>query len=141
MSAYIVASAHIDALVAFAVDNRVSFYFGNVRTDITSANAQEIGQTLMRANVASVTHRYSGRLDADEHSAADAYEYQGFEHALKPIEVIKAVHCLEYQSCEHPEWDASRARAITQAMLDKACYALPGYDAAPWGIDSDTPRK
>lgn len=138
MSAFIVHPAHIDALVTFAIKARASYYFANDRHYITDHTAQQIGRTLMAENVASVAYRYR---DSDDMGETEAYRFHFFQNGLTPVEVIKAAHCLAYQSCEHPGWEASEANAILEAIKDAACHKLAGYDAAPWGIDSDSKSR
>ena len=60
--------------------------------------------------------------------------YDAFATSLRPIDVIKACHCQEYQSCEHDGWETSTAKAIVDAIEGAASRALPGYDDAPWEI-------
>lgn len=137
MSAFIVTDDHINALVAYAV--REQIYFSPLPNaacvKIYDLNAPEIGRLLMDENVASVNHRYQGRIDEDEKNAAAAYTYADFPRALTHIEAIKAAHCLDYQSCEHDGWDNCTAQRILKAIVYHASARLPGYDAAPWAID------
>jgi hypothetical protein len=51
------------------------------------------------------------------------------------VVLIKAIHCYEYQSCEHDEWEKSKAADYCTALESMLVHELPGYDAAPWGID------
>jgi len=54
-----------------------------------------------------------------------------------PLVVLKAIACLEYQSCEHPGWLDSEARVFCQALRRVAITALPGYSAAQgWLIET-----
>jgi len=56
------------------------------------------------------------------------------------VELIKALHCYEYQSCEHPGWRTSQAHSFCRALERRLIGELPGYDDAPWAISSlDTP--
>lgn len=54
--------------------------------------------------------------------------------SLTPVQVIKACDCLEYQSCEHPEWEQSEACKLLKAIREAAIGALPGYSEAEWEI-------
>ena len=51
----------------------------------------------------------------------------------------KAIDCYEYQSCEHAGWPRSEARALCAALRHRLIGELPGYDAAPWGIEDAAP--
>src|SRR5437899_3151424 len=132
MSAFVVSGTHIDAIVTYAIDAKVSFYFDNARTDITAHNAQQIGAALFLENVRSVNCRYRETDDG----AGPAYLFKRFNTPLTPVEVIKACHCLSYQSCETEDWEATKAFAILRAIESTATHKLPGYEKAPWGIDS-----
>lgn len=48
-----------------------------------------------------------------------------------------ALSCYEYQSCEHPEWEGSRARGFCSEFRDCLIATLPGYEDASWGFDED----
>lgn len=128
MSCFIVTPSHVSALVRWACRNGVSVYHSNPsrRLDI-AGNEQETCDILLVENVASFNYRYKETVE-------EAMVYDTFATSLRPIDVIKACHCLEYQSCEHPQWESSTAKAIVNAIVDAASRALPGYDDAPWEI-------
>ena len=54
---------------------------------------------------------------------------------LDALQVLNAIHCYEYQSCEHLGWYESEARAFCAALKDLAICKLPGYSEKRWGID------
>lgn len=60
---------------------------------------------------------------------------RGLTIAIEPLvtsaELAKGIANYEYQSCEHPEWESSEARAFCLAMKEAILSSLPGYDAAP----------
>lgn len=134
MSAFIVNKEHIDALVNYMVKHRVSYWTGSMRVTCTLNNAEEIGRILLDENVRSVNHRYGGRIDEDEKDAAATYTFKRSPHYLAPVQIIKAVHCLDYQCCETDDWDTTLAHNILQNILSTACHKLPGYDEAQWGV-------
>ena len=135
MSAWIVSDAHIDALVTFALDKRTRFWNGKEAVYVTCDNAEEIGRLLLDENVASVNHRYDGEIDDEQRNAAAAYRFREFLPAPSPVVILKGCACYEYQACEHDGWNGSVAKAIIEAIHADAMSALPGYDAAPWGIE------
>lgn len=63
----------------------------------------------------------------------------GVYKQLSAVGVIKACHCLEYQSCEHPEWQSSEAKRLLTDISNTAIGRLPGYEAAAWHIDDLEP--
>ena len=54
--------------------------------------------------------------------------------AMTPVIAIKSALCYEYQSNEHPGWESSQAKRITDQIRDSATAALDGFEQAPWGI-------
>lgn len=128
MSCFIVNPNHISALVRWACRDRVNVFYGNPsrRLDI-AGNEQEICDILLAENIASFNYRYQEAVE-------ESMVYDAFATSLRPIDVIKACHCLAYQSCEHDGWETSTAKAIVTAIEGAASRALPGYDDAPWEI-------
>lgn len=124
MSAFVVTNEHINVIVTAA--------------NYPASIALHLGRMLLSENIASVAHRY--RLGADSEEL-QGYEAQVAEYAFEPVaaspaQVLKAIACLEYQSCEHPGWDGSEAQRFlevfeTQYIHHKGTFA---YEAAAWGI-------
>ena len=90
-------------------------------------------------NIKSVSHRY-GEENTDklpgvigETYAYDAHENFIFGPDVNPVAVLKACRCYAYQSCEHPGWEDSRAKALIDNLKDSAISSLPGYEEAEWG--------
>lgn len=142
MSAFIVSNTHINALLSYAIDKQVTYWNEKAgeRTRITRHNAEEVGRILMDENVRSVCARYRDAGN-DEKSAGADYSFQYFSTPLTAAEVIKACQCLEYQSCETDDYDASLAWRITQDIKNHACHHVPGYDAAPWEINERSAKE
>lgn len=147
MSAFIVDHAHIDALLNWAVSNRVDYYVpqsmnnkpGGLRVDINTQNATEIGAILLTENERSVRHRYPscGANDLPGTIGQDAASYRfkfSMRAPLSAVQAIKACHCLSYQCCETDDWEGTLAHRILSAIQDSATYKLPGYDSAAWEI-------
>ena len=118
MSCFIVSKKHIDSMVS--------------KTDRATTREQKtlnkLGQILWDENRKSVSHRYSEQTDFD------TYKYESPEKELTPIEVIKLCHCYNYQSCEHPKWEGSKAQNLSQNIEDNCIYLIEGYDNAKWAI-------
>lgn len=145
MSAYVVSKAHIDYLVNAAVvvgiRHQSPMFFDRERA-ASYGNGTAIGRALWAENHASVAYRYPdcadgglpGPIGLDDETIA-AYTYATPRRAFNPVVAIKAVGCYQYQSCEHPEWGESAAKAFTDDLLWRLIEELPGYDEAPWGIE------
>lgn len=147
MSAWMCSDAHISALLTFAIEHGAQYPSPDSGrpVTITAENATAIGQILVLENVRSLMARYGD--DSHMHDFA----FQPFSHVLTPVEALKAVACLDYQSCEDAGWEASLARKILDGIdaailrmtnraslqdMRKACDAE--WQAAPWGIDDDS---
>lgn len=55
-----------------------------------------------------------------------------------PDYVIKQIHCLDYQSCEHGAWETSYAHSVMvdlEKALESADVPAMASDDIPWGID------
>ncbi|MCX6021872.1 MAG: hypothetical protein NTZ05_09110 [Chloroflexi bacterium] len=160
MSAFVVNPAHITALLAVAMHGPAdqatprnpgasafsgvftwyafnSYVAGNweqLRLDLNNADA--IGQMLWDENRKSVTRRYQPRPALAEALAAaeEPYHYRRPTKEPTIAGALKAIRCLEYQSCEHPEWEQSAAHAFCENLRLRLIEALPGYDDAAWEI-------
>ena len=106
-------------------------------------------------NVASVNARYP----EGERAVAYRMTYQPVArgddpHTFKVLALV-AIHCYQYQSCEHRGWADSEARRLTDDLERRLVAALPpdmrprpdsfggldfttipGYDDAPWALFS-----
>jgi len=131
MSAFLVSSNHIDVLVHA---RRVLRHktFGRIGGDTTDT---ELGQMLWRENMLSLAARVPTDASVDEVALAtySATAYPPGRFSI--VELLKAIHCYEYQSCEHDGWDTSEARAYCRAVERELLGLLPGYESAPWAIE------
>jgi hypothetical protein len=153
MSAFVVARKHIAYLVnaAFYRRHGEGIYYhwdgqGHQCHCSDRAEAERIAQVLWAENVASVAHRYPddkrSELPGMVDEAAAGFEYGRHEWTQERpnwVQVLKACDGYAYQSCEHPGWESSEARAIIEAIRSKAIHALPGYEDAAWEITDATP--
>lgn len=123
MSAWIVSKGHIDVLV-----NGLAAY-----GLITPVDMNAVGQELWAENHASVNYRY------DESTPTPHYSAEAVEAEPLPHHLIAAVHCYDYQSCEHPGWDQSRARKLVllleEAVIARHPDAERGWDKGVMGTD------
>lgn len=117
MSAFIVSTRHIAYLaeaIAKWTDEKRSF--------------EAIGQTLLNENYRAVNYRY--------HETDTAPEYRHYPSGipLTPIQVIKAVSCLQDQLAEPPDYQQTDAYRLLDNLLCEAIRKLPGYEQARWEI-------
>lgn len=164
MSAWVVSPDHIRLLLQAAIDGGSTFYYGwtegacapgswHLAPDDTAA-LDEAARMLWDENVRSVSHRYPNDAPSELPAAdCDSVEaaagefgwrpaYSRIVRKIEPVQVLKAVQCYEYQSCEHPEWHQSRAKAFCASLKDRMIMRLAGYDEAQWGFEAPPePRR
>lgn len=129
MSAFVVSDNHINTLVTFGKLHRCRVYIGNPTTHLDFFDQPDlIARILYKANVDSVNYRYR------EHEPAASFKYKTAGVYAKPIEIIKACDCFDYQACEVPDYDNTAAAKLIDSVRRAAIRALPGYDGASWGI-------
>lgn len=157
MSAYMVNREHITYLVQAAQERRIlghtdalqwfhggSWYtLGEDGPHITNWTPDAVGQMLWDENLASINYRYPGTVDDPENIPGKIEDsYKGFHDyyykalpftTFEPPQVLMSCHCLNYQSCEHPGWETSQAKAFLDALERAAVSAIVGYGDAAWG--------
>ena len=127
MSAYIVEESHIRFLVQSALTlSHNGMRFGSRR--VTDETADAVGQMLWDENAKSVNARYPR-----DSQTVGTYTHHYCNLPVRSVEVLKALDCYEYQSCEHDGWESSDAHAFCKALRATATAFLPGYNDAPWG--------
>lgn len=134
MSAYVVSDAHINAIVAFCAGQARGDWpgAGLIMQDLSRFlqfnTANELGEALLAANVASVNYRYK------EQGGVPVFQYKP-QKVPSAVEVLKLLDCLEYQSCERPDYlDKEGAFWLLQAIRRAAIRVLPGYEEAQRSI-------
>lgn len=62
------------------------------------------------------------------------YSYKQPRRRFSPVEILKAIDCFDYQSCETGDWRETEAYAFCQSLRDDMIGRLPGYSDAAWSI-------
>lgn len=148
MSAWIVSHAHIDALLTFVEQEKISLPLSGTPTDaiaIKGGGATAIGRILLAENLRSVLHRYPNDTEetcpGTEGETVAGYTFKPFKDLPNMpsgqacVWVLKACHCLDYQCCETDDWKETQAFRILETIESAAIRRLPGYNEAPWGIN------
>ena len=158
MSAFIVNPSHIGILAAYAATNDCAIYEWRMSDNILTA--QNVAKGLALENIRSVAHRYPnvkdgqrpgpGLKDADIVEACQIYaghfakRLGGVvvmaEDVLEPIQVIKLVRSLDYQSCETDDWEMTLAAHQLRWISGEAISCLPGYWDAEWSYEGTLPE-
>lgn len=119
--------------------------YQRLRRELRYDTADEVGRMLWTENVRSVTYRYPddtpstrpGPASEDIDAEAEMYVYTDPGYVPTVVEACSAICCFEYQSCEHPGWRKSEALRFCDALRHSLMHALPGWEKAPWGWDSE----
>ncbi len=159
MSVFVVNPVHVDVILCAAINGPWDYrgprdydgshmswrggpYVDELLDGIASGPVNEeianlSGRALLRECVASVSYRYPD--DPADRLAGlypgydpERYEWTDLGRPLSAIECCKAIHCYEYQSCEHPGWEASGARAFCERLRSSLVGGMAGYVDAPW---------
>jgi hypothetical protein len=151
MSAYICDPSHIGILAAFAVSERCAIREFEVMGEPVLV-AQAVARSLAKENIRSVAHRYPDDTDGNrpgpclkdaeiEEAAAiyAAYFLANPQH-LPPVQILKLVHCLDYQSCETDDWRQTSAFKQLEWITTYAINRLPGYEDAMWSFERLIPE-
>ncbi len=122
MSAWVVSKQHIDLLVSALRTFEIA---------PTGKSVDEIGRELWGENVSSVNYRYGAEDETPP--------YTFTMPDLTTVTVIyKQARCYDYQSCEHPQWEASTAYRWINLLIRKLDPMVDdssdAYSLAPWGI-------
>jgi hypothetical protein len=148
MSAYVVEKSVIDfalsAYVELCRDRGVLYLYldpkdGKARyIEIPYGDQKalsEIGGQILAENCKSVGYRYN------EPPVAGEADYVFKQHRGVYVNdkrkligmALSAISCIEYQSCEHPDWFESDARQILNSMSRAIAYQLPEARGDGWG--------
>ena len=124
MSAYVVEENHIEYLVSEMCKPRTGIkdYFEH---DLGVTTPQEVGQLLWDENYRSVNYRYG------ENDSAPKFTYRRKCYDFDPLQVLKSISCYEYQTCEHPEWSASKVKKLLSRLESRMINILT--DEKTWG--------
>lgn len=119
MSAYVVEPEHIAALAQFAHDHECCKSGQFYQSPIESA--AHIANCLAQANLNSVAHRYR-EPDATNNDPfyGDVIGMLKRRHNLQAGDIAEMTACLEYQSCERPDWYESRAFKVLMSIKEEA---------------------
>jgi len=125
MSAFIVQDSTINAVLSWSNAHnlyrirlgRKIYNFDNVK------DLQKLGEVLIKANYKSVNDLYNSSV------STHPYEFV-FTPKISSIECLKAISCIDYQSCEFEGWEKSQAKKILEWIKDWAIRRLPEWEGA-----------
>lgn len=92
------------------------------------AATAKLGNILWQANAVGVNARYRDAQTVEELTSRDVYLAP-----VDPMQLLRSLDCLAYQSCDAASWEDSVAAGIVRRMTKAAYQSLPGYSSATWG--------
>ena len=115
MSAFIVSTSTIEAIVTFAIRHLDSIEpLPGTSTaawvPIRALSPHAIGQALLDENHRSVNHRYATDAPAPRYCHLDRVSAKvdgSYSRLLMAVDIIRLCHCLDYRSCKHDNWEIS----------------------------------
>ena len=130
MPAYMVSRSHILYLVA-----AMRYY------SILRDGDKEVAQLLWDENRKSIEYRYPDTINHPKNIPGQIGEdfiirstdlTRSFK-TIEPLQVLMSCNCYCYRSCEHEEWQTSRAKRIIDNLKAEVIRQLPGYKDCIWG--------
>lgn len=99
------------------------------------SKAKQEANVLMSENVRSVRYCYKHHGDrSNEPLLVGQVQLDLKAEPLPVLQVLKLIDCLEYQSCECPDWKSTEAYKLLCDYRSKLIRKLPGYNDAKWSI-------
>jgi hypothetical protein len=136
MSAFLVDPYHIGQIVRYNKDSKPSY------SPFSHQDRDAMAQCLAEANLRSIHARYHSShhqmnpFDTDAEYVRACIDEASRDDLppLSPIQLLKAIDCLAYQSCEYDGWEYSQAKKYLDDMTHQAVSRLPGYNEADWEL-------
>lgn len=147
MSAYMVDRHHIRYLIE-AAKSEVICSHGDFRWRHNGQSHRitdevALANMLWGENRKSIEYRYPDTIDHPEDSPGEIGETFVFIEdnfpdmrwlKFDPVQVMASCDCYSYQSCEHPGWEESEAKAFIDSLIGYVRRRVQGYDEAIWGV-------
>lgn len=150
MSAYIVSKKHIDCLVNI-IANRIGSahwhsyshayaarWMGVPLDEVGCVDKDKLGQRLWDENHESINYRYKLEDKAPNYRYEVPREVSSHGLCMSLAQAVRLFDCYEYQTCEHPEWQASPLKMLCEKMTDallRSAIPKAEWEATRWGID------
>lgn len=150
MSAFMVEDIHIQVLVGAALefDGNMAYYdkaqpqgmdyaewnewHKEHQKEANLGTANDTGQMLYDANLASIEARYGDRWPQEPRKPF-AYK-ASFITMLDPVKMLGAIRCFDYQACEVSNYDLTEAAQYTKALAE-VCVSRVRRDDNTWSVD------
>lgn len=116
MSSYIVDKEHIEQIVLYVYKlkgiDSLNYYHNKERLQFDFLG--DVALELSKANCEGVNYRY------DDNNKPYNFNNLGIDglKVKNPLQVIQLIKCLEYQSCDNPNYKNSLANSILKTITD-----------------------
>ena len=146
MSSYIVDKEHIEQIVLYVYKLKgiqsLNYYHQNKRRQFNSMG--DVAKELSKANCEGVNSRYMAFDDDNQPYDFDDLSINDLK-VKNPLQAIQLIRCLEYQSCDNPDYENSLANSILKTitqhiisfMIEHECelHATESYKL--WDFNED----
>lgn len=134
MSAHLASIRTINALATYAMVECVKVRMSDGSTLNAQRDPQSVANILLDGNLASLR-----AVNPHDDDLTPDYEITWTPtNALHGV-AFKLAEYLNFQACEVENYDNSACARVLREIMKAAIGHLPGYDAAPWGMDGDKP--
>jgi len=116
MSSYIVDKEHIEQIVLYVYKlkgiDSLNYYHNKERLQFDFLG--DVALELSKANCEGVNYRY------DDNNKPYNFNHLSIDglKVKNPLQVIQLIKCLEYQSCDNPNYENSLANSILKTITD-----------------------
>ena len=146
MSSYIVDKEHIEQIVLYVYKlkgiDSLNYYHKGKRKEFDFLG--NVAEELSKANCDGVNSRYMAYDEDNEPYKFDDLSIRNLK-VKNPLQVIQLIRCLEYQSCDSPNYENSLGNTILKTitehiisyMIKHECelHSIESYKL--WGYDED----
>lgn len=119
MSSYIVDKEHIEQIVLYVYKlkgiDSLNYYHKGKRKEFDYLS--NIAEELSKANCEGVNSRYMAYDEDNEPYKFDDLSIRNLK-VKNPLQVIQLIRCLEYQSCDSPNYENSLGNTILKTITD-----------------------
>lgn len=104
-----------------------------------SERATTVALALRDENIRSMVSRYGAEKAANppafpKLTAAETMSHVQLGREVSPVQILKMLDCLEYQSCESADYYQTPAYDLLQWLRKAAIHELDGYEDADWEL-------
>lgn len=141
MSAFIMPEEELNTIVSYFIHARQTVHgegawlkIGERYNYLNTETAPEVAKILMDENIRSVRYRY-GEDEQMSYDSDYTFQYDPTAHKRPVGNIIGALDCLEYQSCETDDYHQSNAWDIMNGLRKHLLKVIAEKEETyTWGI-------